>query len=80
MDHLSDEVWVGEIRSVVICRVLAYSRECVDGDERVLWAGVAPVVWRPATQAECDSFVPHPVEHLLCGRGLPTIPGNLCIT
>jgi hypothetical protein len=25
---------------------LAYLRECVDGDGRVLWDGTAPVVWR----------------------------------
>jgi hypothetical protein len=45
--------------------LLAYLRECVDGDDRVLWDGTAPVVWRPATRAEYDSFTPPPVEHLL---------------
>jgi len=48
-----------------------------DGDE---CRGMAsPVVWRPATQAEGGSFVPYPLERLLCGRGLPTIAGRLCI-
>jgi hypothetical protein len=58
--------------------VLAHLRERVDGDGLMLWDGVAPAVWRPATQAEYDSF-DHPVEHLLCGWGLPTVPGMLCV-
>jgi hypothetical protein len=58
---------------------LAYLRECVDGDGRVLWDGTAPVVWRPATRAEYDSFTPPPAEHLVCGFGLPTVPGDLRI-
>jgi len=59
--------------------LLAYLRECVDGDGRVLWDGTAPVVWRPATRAEYDSFTPPPPEHLLCGFDLPTVPGDLRI-
>jgi hypothetical protein len=59
--------------------LLADLREGVDGDGRVLWDGVAPVVWRPATRVEYDSFVPLPVEHLRCGWGLPTVPAGLCI-
>jgi hypothetical protein len=78
---LMDDEEIGDYAGHLV-GVLAYLRECVDGDgdECALWDGVAPVVWRPATQAEYDSFVPHPVEHLLCGFVLPTIPANkLCI-
>jgi hypothetical protein len=64
-------------------RILAYLRESVDGDGLVLWDEVAPVVWRPATRDEYDTFVQaNPVdgiEHLVCGFSLPTVPGRLCI-
>lgn len=60
-------------------RLLAYLRENVDGDGLVLWDGVAPVVWRPATRGEYDSF-DDGIEHIVCGFSLPTVQGHYVST
>jgi hypothetical protein len=76
MDDGTEEI---EDYAEYLVGLLAGLREGVDGDGRVLWDGVAPVVWRPATQAEYNSFVPPPVDHLACGWGQPTVPAGLGI-